>query len=202
MIDLITAYLLQKKTCDLPGVGKFMIQAHKPELDFAAKKIYPPQNQVIYVADATEISPGLIQYISRIKEMSEKNAKSEIEQWCEQAKRKIQLFGAVEFAGLGKLQKSVTGSIFFQRDNFIPAYDEVQAEKVIHKDEPHSLLVGDTITNSQDALAQYEQEEIIENKKWMWMAAVLLLIGLFILVYHFFITHSSDWGIQNHILSK
>lgn len=196
MIDFITSYLVQEKSCELPGLGKFVIKAHQPELDFAAKKIFPPQYQVLYSPETIGITPGLVSYVAAQKNIQQSEAHSEIEQWCEQAKRKVQLFGSIDFLGLGKLQKSVTGSVFFQRENFVTAYDEVVAEKVVHTDEPHEVLVGDKLMDSHEALALYEAAQATAGNQWMWIALMLSLIGICVLFYHFFMLHSSGWGNQ------
>ncbi|MEO9210497.1 MAG: hypothetical protein ABI208_05330, partial [Ginsengibacter sp.] len=131
----------------MPGVGSFIIKTRGAELDFVSKKIFPPQNEVIYSPKAEEITNGLIQYISSKNGFGPLQARAQIEEWCQESKRKIQLFGAVNFTSLGKLQKSVTGSIFFQQDNHSPYFEPVIAEKLITEVQSHSILSGDNETN-------------------------------------------------------
>ncbi len=200
MIDLITSYLIQEKSCDLAEVGRFVIKTRPAELDFLSKRIFPPQDEVIYSPKSDSISEGLIRYISSKQEISTEETRLQIEEWCQKSKRKIQLFGAVYFTSLGKLQKSVTGSTFFQQDNHLPSYESLIAEKVIHENEAHPMIVGDRETTSSEMKIYLEQEENNKNKKWKWIALILIALAILILFFHFFNSGIENWGNQNQII--
>ena len=64
------------------------------------------------------------------------------------------------FDSIGTLQKDPAGNILFQTMNGINFYEPVIAERIIHKNDEHSVLVGDKETTS-GAMNEFYREDVI-----------------------------------------
>ena len=198
MQTLITSYLIQKKECNLPLLGHFRIKTKPAELDIANKQIYPLIDEILYSEFTANLSGDLVTYISNLQNITPDEAKEKINSWCHYAKGKLDSGEKIIFNSIGSLQKDAVGNIFFQRKNDISFYEPVSAERIIYKNAEHSVLVGDTETTS-GVMNEFYRNEIIENKRWwkIW-AIVLLTISLAVLFFYFY-THKFS---ENEIGTK
>lgn len=198
MQDIITSYLVQKKECNLPRLGYFRIKTKAAELDIVNKKIFPPTDEILYTEFADKLSGGLITYLSNQENISPSEAEEKINNWCGYAKERLQAGEKIIFNSIGSLQKDGAGNVFFQRKRNINFFDAVSAERVIHKDAQHSVLVGDRETTSGVMNEFYREEEVTEKKSWwrIW-AIVLMSVSLLVLAFCYFTHKFSQAGIGN-----
>ena len=187
MQTLITSYLIQKKECNLPLLGHFRIKTKPAELDIANKQIFPLMDEILYSEFTANLSGDLITYISNLQNITPDEAKEKINNWCHYAKEKLDSGEKIIFHSIGSLQKDAVGNIFFQRKNDISFYEPVSAER-IHKNAEHSVLVGDTETTS-GVMNEFYRDEIIENKRWWKIWAVVLLAISLVVLFFYFYTH-------------
>ncbi len=90
------------------------------------------------------------------------------------------------FESIGNLQKDAAGNIFLRAEKELRLYDAVIAERVIHKNEEHAVLVGDTQTTSAAMSEYYKTETVFERKiSWKTWAIVLTSLSLLALIIHF-----------------
>jgi nucleoid DNA-binding protein len=197
MQALITSYLIQKKECNLPLLGHFRIKTKSADFEKANKQIFPPTDEILYSEFAANLSGDLITYISNLQNITGYEAERKINNWCHYAKEKLDSGEKIIFNSLGSLQKDAVGNIFFQRKKGTSFYEPVSAERIIHKNVEHSVLVGDTETTS-GVMNEFFREELIEKKAWwkVW-AIVLLTISLLVLVFYFYTHEFSETGIGN-----
>ncbi|MEO6636960.1 MAG: hypothetical protein ABIN25_01715, partial [Ginsengibacter sp.] len=79
-------------------------------------------------------------------------------------------------------------------------YDAVTAERVIHKDEEHAVLVGDTQTTSAAMNEYYKAETVFEKKlPWKIWAVVLFSLSLLFLIIHFSFHSFTTASVGNQI---
>ncbi len=170
-------------------LGYFRIKTKPAELDIANQEIFPPSDEILYSEFAESLSPDLITYISKQRNIGYHEAEAKIHEWCNDAKHQIDAGEKVIFNSIGSLQKDGTGNIFFQRKNGTRFYDPVHAGRVIHKDAQHAVLVGDRETTS-GVMNEFYREEVIEKKTWWrrW-AIILFVLSLLVIGFHFF-THT------------
>jgi hypothetical protein len=200
MQALITSYLIQKKECNLPLLGHFRIKTKPADFEKTDKLIFPPADEILYNEFAASLSGDLITYISGLRNITPDEARVKINNWCNYAKEKLDLGEKIIFNSIGSLQKDAAGNIFFQRKKGSGFYEAVPAERVMHENAEHSLLVGDRETTS-GVMNEFYREEIIQKKTWwkMW-AIVLLAFSLLVLAFYFYTYEFSETGIGNRAL--
>lgn len=200
MQELITSYLVQKKECSLPPVGHFRIKTKPAELDRVNQQLFPPTDEILYSEFTGNLSGDLITYISRLQNITGSEAETKINNWCHQAKEKLDSGGKIIFNSIGSLQKDGAGNISFERKKGSAFYEPVAARRVIHENTEHSVLVGDRETTSV-IMNEFYREELVEKKSWwarwnIW-AIVLFGISLIILFFYFYSHKFSETEIGN-----
>jgi nucleoid DNA-binding protein len=172
MFDIIASSFFQKKTCRLPGIGNLELATTPAEYDFGNKQIKAPKETILFIA----ASP----YDNSFNEFS---AISQL------MKDELDKKGSVAVTGLGSFTKDSGGTIHFSAveldEDF---YQPVKAEKVIHKDAEHSILVGDEETTNVKMNEYYSEagEATGSKGKWWVWAIVLGAAGLAAIGYYLY----------------
>lgn len=199
MQDLIASYLIQKKECHLPLIGNFMIMQVPALLDIANKKLVPSSDEIVFSEDENYLSEGLKNYFSQLEHITLQEAEEKINNWSLHAKIKLDLGEKIYFGSVGSLQKVASGNIKFEQEKVLNFYEPVNAERVIHKNAEHAVLVGDKETTSVLMNEFYKDDVVIEKKSsWKIWAIILLAISLLVLIIYFY-NHSFS---VNGIASK
>jgi CCDC81-like prokaryotic HU domain 2 len=198
MEDSITSYLIQKKNCHLPLLGNFIIRPVPASLDIANKAISPSTDEIIFNDKGDYLSEELKNYISHLDKIPMHVAEEKINNWCLHAKVKLDSGEKIVFNSVGALQKNGLGNIVFQREKDLNFYELVIAERVIHKNAEHAVLVGDKETTSV-VMNEFYRDEALTQKKSLWKiwAVVLLVISLLVLLFYFSNNSLSETGIAN-----
>ena len=198
MQELIASYLIQKKECHLPLLGSFTIKQGPASLDIADKMITPFVGEIIYSENETYLPDGLKSYISHLQHIQLHEAEEKINNWCLNTKMKLDAGEKIIFDSIGTLQKDPAGNILFQPENGINFYEPVTAERVIHKNAEHAVLVGDK-ENTSGIMNEFYREDVIVEKKYSWKlgAIILAILSLLILIFYFSSHAFSVNGIAN-----
>ncbi len=200
MQKIIASYLVQKKECALPGIGSFKINTKPAGLDIANKQIFPPTDEIVFNENEVHLQNELITYISVQQNIDQLYAAGNISNWCRHAKDKLDAGEKIYFDSIGTLQKNAGGNIFLQRRKAIQFYQPVSAERIIHKNEEHSVLVGDRETTSVVMNEFFREEDVIEKRAWWKIWAIIMFsISLLILIIHFSNHSFSTSGVGNQI---
>lgn len=200
MQKIIASYLVQKKECSLPGIGQFKMSARPARLDVASKELFPSFDEVIFNEEEIHLRKDLVNYISVQQNVGEDDAADRINNWCLDTLRQLDAGESVYLQSLGSLKKNETGSLFFHNSHEYLLYDILPAERVIHKDEHHAVLVGDKETTSSAMNEFYNSDVVVKKKAWwkIW-AIVLSCVSLLILIIHFASHSFSTPGLGNQI---
>ena len=198
MQDFIASYLIQNKECHLPLLGNFTIRQVPALLDIANKKLVPSNDEIIFSENLNYTSDGLQNYIAHLYNIPMYEAEEKINNWCIHTKIKLDSGEKIDFDSVGSLQKDGAGNIFFQREKEINFYEPVIAERVIHKNAEHSVLVGDKETTSV-AMNEFYRDDVVTEKKSSWKiwAIILLSVSLLVLLFYFSNHPFSENGISN-----
>lgn len=197
MQDLITSFLVQTKECSLPRIGKFSIESTSVEMDNVNKKAFPPSEKLVFSGRPDQHTEELVKYISYKKNSSEIESAEKLKRWCEETKEKINQGEKITFTSIGSLQKNTSGTISFEPENNFRFFEAVNAERVIHKNEEHAVLVGDRETTSSVMNQFLNEEEIVKNSRWKIAAIILFAIAVIVLFIHFYIHSFSFFSTGN-----
>jgi nucleoid DNA-binding protein len=162
MFDIIASSFFQKRSCRLPGIGNLELAYTPAQYDFGNKQIKAPRETILFIAS----SP----YDNHFNEFS---AISQL------IKEQLDKTGIVEITGLGSFTRDSSGALQFEsfpvNEYFL---QPVIAEKVIHENAEHSILVGDKETTNV-VMNEYYSEEGTETKSnWCIWAAALAVVGI------------------------
>ena len=188
MQDLITSFIIQSKECRLRDVGKFRVVNTSARVDVANKQIIPPALEIVFTSREEKISDGLVKYISEKKKIPVAEALDEMKRWCSDAKSKLKKGETILLEPLGVLKKGASGNEFVRSsDTTISFFEPVVAERVIHENTEHAMLVGDRETTSSAMNDYYHNEESKrKSNTWKIIGIILLTIGFFLLFLHFY----------------
>lgn len=187
MQELITSYIIQCKECRLAGLGKFTRSSVHAAQDIVNKRMFPPSTEIVFTTREEKFSDDLIKYISDKKKIDTSEALTLIKKWCAETKAKLKNGEEILLQPLGVLKKGALGNILFHTENSALFFVPVAAERVIHKNSEHAVLVGDKETTSSVMNQFYHVEET--NRKsnaWKIFAIILLLIALVLLFFYFY----------------
>ena len=186
MQDLIASFIIQSKECKLPGIGKFRQVITSAEPDIANKQIIPPVVEFLFTGREEKISNELINYVAVKKNVPVSQAQVLIKEWCSNASFKLKNQEELVLPSLGSLKKAASGNIFFDRQNDIPFFVPVAAERVVHQNSVHAVLVGDRETNSSVMNQLLNEEEVRPNNMWKIIALILFIACLLLLFFYFY----------------
>jgi len=175
MQELITSYLFQNKVCPLPGLGTLTVSTKPSVSDFVHKQILAPEQGIQFNAAESDTA-DLLNYIC-VKEGCTNNEASDFLN-----KFSAELKNGRKLAGIGKFTVNASGNIVFEKEN-LPAYftPPVYAERVIHPEADHNILVGDKETTSAVMTEYYAEESPKRSYWWVW-AIVLAAVAVAVIV--------------------
>lgn len=187
MQEIFASYLVQKKQCSIPLIGTFKINTQPAELDIANKQILPPADEIIFSEGADYLADDLTHYFCYLKNLSPHEAEEKIHHWCLHSKSKLDSGEEIIFDSIGSLKKNEAGSIYFQRKNGVKFFENISAERVVHKNAEHAVLVGDRETTSS-AMSEYYKDVplMLRKSSWKLWAIILFILSLVILGIYFY----------------
>lgn len=192
MQELITSFIIQSKECKLPGIGMFRRITSPAETDIINHQITPPVVEYLFTGKEDKVSDELVQYVAAKKNISTETALSQIQEFCSQLRDRLRDDEEINMHSLGTLKKGGSGNIFFHRDQPFIFSPVVTAERVIHKNASHTMIVGDRETTStamNELLVEPEEEK---KETWKITSIVLLCLGIIILIFYFYLKSFSS----------
>ena len=181
MQQLIASYLFQHKSCPLPGVGTFTIVGTTSQADFTNKTISAPHPAIEFINVETNPA-GLFDYVANKFKFSVYDAKELVLAFCNEVKNKIETGAIASLDQVGDLTVSQTGKILFKQEELPAAFwQAVIAERVIHPQAEHQILVGDKETTNT-AMTEFLAEKPTEKNNWWIGAIALAVLGILLLL--------------------
>ncbi len=178
--SIIASFLIQHKTCSLPGIGTLRVQQGTAKPDFPGKQILAPIAQFGFSA-GEETADELVKYISVKKQVSNGQALSMLSDFCAGLHQSQKL----EIPAVGKFILNADQTVSFVADE-IPAVllQPVNAERVMHPDAEHTMLVGDKETTNTE-MNEYYKETPVQRTRWGIWAIVIAVASIAALAIHF-----------------
>jgi len=183
MHHLIALYLFKNKTCPLPGLGTLFVETGKAETDFVNTVINAPVSVISFENKDNDAS-NLVGYIAAKTNSSALHVIDKLGQFCNNLKSAAMADQPAVLEGVGNFFTDIPGHIKFKPGQ-LPAifFSPVKAERVIHPQAEHQILVGDKETTNT-VMTEYFNEAPVKKKRW-WIWAIVLgaLALLAILLY-------------------
>jgi hypothetical protein len=182
--SLIASYLFQQKSVSLPGLGRLNIETLPAQSDFVNKWMQAPQATIRYSSEAiAHEQDGLVQYIGQKKGISWHAATDMLAHWVAETKTVLQKNGQFYLAYTGTFFQKGTQLSFTQASLPTAFFPQVIAERVIHPDADHSMLVGDKETTAAK-MTEYFAEEPVRKRRWWVAALVIALLSLGLITFN------------------
>ncbi|RYF88566.1 MAG: hypothetical protein EOO03_08115 [Chitinophagaceae bacterium] len=192
METLLTEYLYECKHCPLPGIGSLQLQPGEAHFLPGEKRIIAPIPFIVLQAQELP-AETLHQFIANRCRLSEGLAAQQLQQFCNGI-LSLNAYEEQPLADAGSFYMDETGKLHFKSLSLPAAYfPDVPAERVIHPDVPHEMLVGDTHTNTTDMTAML-QDEPVKKSRWWIAALIMAAIAIVALIAYYSNHRFSDTG--------
>ncbi len=181
MHKLIANYLFQYKNCALPQIGTLHIKTQPAVSVLGVQKIHSPVSFISFTNDITD-SKNLAEYIAVNKSISFDEADYQLNNISNQI---LNLKQAAEFSikGVGVFTKSQSDKLLFNEIKEAEIFTvPVYAERVIHPDDSHAILVGDRETDKNSMTDFFTDSAPAKKNKW-WLWAVALFVFSIVLIF-------------------
>lgn len=184
MQDQLTSYLFQNKTCPLPGLGTLSLLNFSAKTDFTNKQIAAPKT-IISFADTETDATRLLNYLVAATGADKSEASEALDHFCDDLRNKITRQPDVHVENIGSFFVDDSGKINLKQEELPPVFMQpVYAERVIHPDAEHQILVGDKETTNTVMTELLAPKTETRDRWWVW-AVILGVIGLTALVIYF-----------------
>jgi hypothetical protein len=198
MEQLLSAFLIKNKYCPLPTVGSLKVEQVPAISSITDKVIFAPKQSIVFAEKEMDAAP-LLDYIARVSGSSFSGASDALSHYCDRL-QEIQPYEKIDLSTLGSFSKDEFGMLQFTPAPALQYFTApVSAERVIHPDASHDMLVGDKATNTVYMQEMLSTEEKKKWPKWAWAALVLGLAATAIIVFSYL---NSDAGNQGSIKAK
>lgn len=194
MQQLIASYLFQHNTCPLPGLGTLLIKQTAAHGDFLNKTINPPSPRISFENKETD-ADMLVDYIAAKTNSPVLTAIDALGKYCNQLKSELNAGNIAAINMVGSFTADDGGGLHFKPLQLPAALlPAVEAERVIHPEAEHVMLVGDKETTNTEMTEYYTETAVVKNYWWVW-ALVLAAVGLLtILLYYNDSLFSTSFG--------
>ncbi len=184
MHQLIASYLFQNKSCPLPGLGTLTVHVSGAKADFATQQIAPPE-PFIQFSDRETNASGLLGFIAATTNINTYEVTEALGRFCNDLKKGIAEHAKAALNGIGNFVVDNNGNIIFEQSALPLAFlQPVFAERVIHPQAEHHILVGDKETTNT-LMTELLSEKPGEKDRWWVWAIVLGTVGLLLLLLYF-----------------
>jgi hypothetical protein len=179
----IAAYLFQLNRISLPGLGSFSVIESPAVTDFVNRQIKAPVLSTTFSPVVDEdAADAFMQYVAKKEAITGQQAEVHYTSWRNDINRQLEQGNLVSLAGVGTLQQQ-NGQLTFIQEQFPEVFfPAVHAERVIHPEAEHTMLVGDKETTNVEMTDYFAAEPVKKDRWWIW-ALVLGLLGSGIILY-------------------
>lgn len=180
----IASYLFQNKTCPLPGLGTLSLLSSSAEADFTNKQITAPKPFIQFADTATD-TEGLLNYLCTTTGGDKYEVTEALDHFCDNLKNEVSKQPNVKLDGIGNFFVDGSGKIGFSQEELPAAFFQpVYAERVIHPDAEHQILVGDKETTNTVMTEFLAPKSETKDRWWIW-AIILGAIGITLVAIYF-----------------
>ena len=197
MQKLLANYLFQYKDCALPEIGTLHIITTPAVSVLGEQKIYAPVSTISFSNDVVD-SKSVTEYVALNKSISFDEAAYQLKNISNEI---LRLKEGEEFliVGVGVFSKSQNDTVLFNGIKVVEYFTpSVYAERVIHPDDSHSILVGDKETDRNSMTEFFTDTATVKKDKWwLWAAALFVVSIVLIFMYINNERHNGLFGVAH-----
>jgi len=184
MHQLIASFLFQNKTCPLPGLGTLYISTGNSEANFSNKSFSAPSTTITFENKENDAG-SFLDYVAAKTNQTVLQSIETLSQFCKGLKSSTIANNPATLHGVGEFFSDASGNIQF-KSNQLPAVflQPVIAERVIHPQAEHTILVGDKETTNTVMTEYYTEVPVKKNRWWIWSVVLGAIALLAILIYY------------------
>ena len=167
----------------MPGLGSLSLTTLPANTDISNKNMTAPAHQIMFNEEESN-SGELISYLSQKTQSNTFEAAAALDHYCDGLKNALAEKKTAAIEGTGMFEVDDSGKLIFTAKELPPAFlPQVQAERVIHPETEHQMLVGDKETTNIQMAEYFNVETVTKDRWWIW-AVLLGVIGLLaVLIY-------------------
>lgn len=190
MEKLIVGYLFRHQYCPLGKLGCLELVQMPAQTDISAHSILAPENEIILTPRDCP-AQEFLEYVSRSLGVSIEKASGALADYCDNLSR-IDAYEEVVLPAAGKFYVDADGNLQFKSSPLPPAYyPPVPAQRVIHPQAVHQMLVGDKETDTGTMSAFFNDAPGDLKGKW-WIASLIILIISLLAIGWYFMSASAN----------
>jgi hypothetical protein len=184
MYGYLYKYLILHKKLSLPGIGVFKIDQVPSRIDFVNKKLYPFSPIIRFTQGTSLADKYFYPFIAAGYNIDELEAIQRFNEFLFHLKEQFSLNGYVDFPGMGRLTRQFSNTYTFKPDNFVQSlYPDVHAERVVRKNEGHTVKIGEDEVHSHELLQKEEAKK--KMPAWVIYAIILTVLGVGAIAYYY-----------------
>jgi hypothetical protein len=194
MYELLNRYLFQHKSISIPGLGSLVAETIPAVTDFANRQLLPVQYKFRFDKYADTPDRDFFAYLSEKGKVPDFEAIRWYNEFADGLRARIKSGEEASWQGVGVFKKDFGGEITFEpQSTRYELYPPVKAERAMHTDARHSILVGDKEKTNYEMTELLSDEVHVEKESWWIYALILAAIGLSVLFFHLY-SHQLRWG--------
>lgn len=171
----LAAYLYQYKNCPLPSIGALLLQPGKAVFSAGEKQFSAPI-PIIELSSKENKANALIHFLATEMSITPQDADMALGEYCNTLKR-LQPHEESPLSMAGSFYKDENDQLHFKSVGLPSAFfPEIIAERVVHQDTSHDMLVGDIQTNTA-AMSEMLHAGEAKKKYWWWAAVIFAILG-------------------------
>ncbi len=178
----------------MPGIGTLSISTRSSESDFISKVLTAPTPSINFTEEESD-ETALIKFIAAKTNSNTSEAKQALETYSGNLGAAIADGTAATIEGVGNFVVNSSGELNFEPQQVPSIFTQsVKADRVIHPEAEHSMLVGDKETTSAVMTEYYSEEETKKDRWWIWAIVFAAIAITMIIIYFNDPGHSSLFG--------
>jgi hypothetical protein len=190
MYNAVRKFLALHHHLALPDIGNFNVETIPAQIDIANRTILPSSTQIKFSNEKLPAEKFFYNFLARELNIDETHAVRAFTDFTAQLQSDLQKNKPVVLKGIGELKKQTTNVINFQSEKLPQYYLALTAERVIRKNATHTIMVGEQEKTSDEMQTALNlQEEFIHEERWWIPAIIFAVIGIFGIVYYYFVLH-------------
>lgn len=183
MDQLIAAYLFQHQYCPLGRLGSLSVLASGATSNITDRVIAAPQPLVRYSSTPADTAP-LARYIASVTHEDQQTVDSTLDGYIAGLGQQLDAGQPVQLGLVGEWYTDPRGELQFRQIALPGALlPDVKAERVIHPDAAHNMLVGDKETTTTVMTEYFNETPAARDRWWIWALLVAAAAVTIIIIY-------------------